>query len=167
MYSIGLPAGANAGLMLGLKEPLASTPIVAVLALLGIFSATRRLHEVALLTMTLIIAFSLSVSINLVAGHPAVFRTIIFVCAASLIHLSGESKVSRSLVYVYVIAGYFLGMNKGIALPDITCPLYYLVGLDISVGLVLSVFVLLGIAVGVEVLNLLKNRATNYLKKLW
>lgn len=142
-------AAARAGLSLGFSAPLDHAELLVLLALGGVVSAFLPRGAVVLLP----IAFTLMLLVGgiLVLDTHALPSLRYFVlgatlCMALLIALAREKPVVLSLL-VLASFGFHLGGFFMRAVPSIASPMYYMLGVLLSLGMMLAICVAFGVTV--------------------
>ncbi len=141
-------AAASAGLSMGFSAPLEHAPILAILvALVGV--AASLLPRDGLLLLP--IAFTLMIMVGgaLVldgTAYPALRYFILgaILCMGLLVSLARE-KLTVLTLLILASLGFHLGGFYMQSIPTIATPMYYLIGILLSLGMVLAIAVAFGV----------------------
>ena len=140
-------AAAGAGLSLGFSAPLDHASLLVMLAVVGMGAALLPRDGLMLLP----IAFTLMILVGGalvmdVAHYPSLRYFILgaILCMALLVGIARE-KLTVLTVLILASLGFHLGGFFMQSVPEIATPMYYLMGVLVSLGMVLAIAVAFGV----------------------
>lgn len=145
---IAQPAGlASAGLSLGFSAPLEHAPLLAMICVVGMAAALLPRDGLLLLPIafTLMIMVGGALSLN-VLEYPLLRYFILgaILCMGLLVGIARE-KLTVLTLLILASLGFHLGGFFMQTLPSIATPMYYLLGVLLSLGTVLAISVAFGV----------------------
>lgn len=138
---------ARAGLSLGFTAPLEHPMMLVMLALVGISSALLPREGLLLLpisfTLMLLVGGAIMLNIGL---YPALQYFILgaILCEALLVGIADE-KLTVLMLLILASLGFQLGGFYMVQVPSIAAPMYYLIGVLVSLSMVLAIAVAFGV----------------------
>jgi urease accessory protein len=140
-------AAASAGLSLGFSAPLEHASMLVLLVVVGICAALLPRDGLMLLPVafTLMIMVGGALSMD-VANYPALRYFILgaILCMGLLVGIARE-KLTVLTLLVLASLGFHLGGFYMYSVPSIATPMYYLMGVLLSLGMVLAIAVAFGV----------------------
>lgn len=140
-------SAASAGLSLGFSAPMEHLSILALLVVVGICSALLPRDGLLLMPIafTLMIVVGGALAMD-VAHYPSLRYFILgaILCIGLLVGIARE-KLSVTMILVLASLGYHFGGFYMQAVPEIATPIYYLLGVLLSLGMVLAISVAFGV----------------------
>jgi urease accessory protein len=147
-YLIAQPsAAASAGLSLGFSAPLEHAMVLALLTVVGICAALLPRDGLLLVPIAFTLMVMVGGSLMLdVALYPGLRYFILgaILCMALLVGIARE-KLTVLTVLVLASLGFHLGGFYMAGVPSIAAPMYYLLGVLLSLGMVLAISVAFGV----------------------
>lgn len=142
------PTGASsAGLSSGFTAPLDNIPQLLLLLLMGLWASLLPRDGMSTMPMGFLIMVLIGATLTLdVARYPALLQFLLggILCFGFVVGLA-RTKVTVLSVMVAGSLGFHFGMGYLHAVPGIASPLYYLLGLMISLALILAIAVAFGV----------------------
>jgi len=138
---------ASAGLSLGFSAPLEHTPVLLMLAFMGLFAAMLPRDGLLLLPVAFSLMIVLGGLVMLEMHHHPVLRYFMLggiLCMGLLIGIAQE-KMAVLMLLVMASLGFHLGGFYMGAVPPVASPLYYLFGVLMSLGLGFAISVAFGV----------------------
>ena len=142
-------AVASAGLNLGFSAPLQHVPVLVMLLAAGFMAALLPRDGLMLMPVAFTLMIMLGGMLSLDIGHYPGLRYFILgaiLCMGLLIGISRE-KLTVLMLLVLASLGFQLGGFYMAAVPVIASPLYYLLGVLLSLGLGFAISVAFGVTV--------------------
>ncbi len=140
-------AAASAGLSLGFSAPLEHASMLTLLVLVGITAALLPRDGLLLMPIafTLMIMVGGALSLD-VSDYPALRYFILgaILCMGLLVGIARE-KLTVLTLLILASLGFHLGGFYMQAVPSIATPMYYLMGVLLSLGMILAISVAFGI----------------------
>lgn len=140
-------AAASAGLSLGFSAPLEHVVLLVVLAMIGLVAALLPRDGLVLIPVafTLMVMVGGMLTLN-VSQFPGIRYFILgaIICLSLLVGIARE-KLTVLMLLVLASLGFHYGGFYLSQLPDIANPIYYLIGVLLSLGMVLAISVAFGV----------------------
>ena len=140
-------AAASAGLSLGFSAPLEHMAILLLLMAVGVVAALLPRDGLALIPVAFTLMIMVGGMLVLDAAQFPVMRYFILgaiLCMSLLVGIARE-KLSVLMILLLASFGYHLGGFYMLQLPSIANPMYYLIGVLLSLGMVLAISVAFGV----------------------
>ena len=140
-------AVASAGLSLGFSAPLEHVPVLAVLMLTGLVAALLPRDGLVLMPVAFTLMIMLGGMVMLDIGHYPGLRFFMLgaiLCMGLLIGIARE-KLTVLMLLLIASLGFHLGGFYMTGVPDLASPIYYLLGVLLSLGLALAISVAFGV----------------------
>lgn len=139
-------AAASAGLTLGFSAPLEHTSILVILLLVGLFVSLLPRDGLLLMPVAFTLMIMLGGTLTLDDSHYPGLRYFMLggvLCMGLLIGIARE-KLTVLMLLILASLGFHLGGFYMSAVPSIASPIYYLLGILLSLGLGLAISVAFG-----------------------
>lgn len=147
-YLVAQPsAAASAGLSLGFSAPIEHVSVLMLLLVTGIVASLLPRDGLALMPVAFSIMTMLGGMVTLDAGHYPALRYFMLgaiLCMGLMIGIARE-KLTVLMLLVLASLGFHLGGFYMEAVPGIASPIYYLLGILLSLGLGLAISVAFGV----------------------
>lgn len=140
-------AAASAGLSLGFSAPLEHVSMLLLLVLLGICAALLPRDGLMLMPIAFTLMIMVGGSLGLEISHYPSLRYFILgaiLCMGLLVGIARE-KLTVLMLLVLASLGFHLGGFYMQSVPSIATPMYYLMGVLLSLGMVLAISVAFGV----------------------
>ena len=140
-------AAASAGLSLGFSAPLEHTAVVVVLALIGMAASLLPRDGLLLLPIAFTLMIMVGGALVMDTAHYSSLRYFILgaiLCMGLLVGIARE-KLTVTTVLILASLGFHLGGFYMRAVPAIATPMYYLMGVLLSLGMILAIAVAFGV----------------------
>lgn len=140
-------AAASAGLTLGFSAPLEHASMLALLVVVGICGALLPRDGLLLMPISFTLMIMVGGALALDVAHYPGLRYFILgaiLCMSLLVGIAQE-KLTVLTVLVLASLGFQLGGFYMQAVPPIASPMYYLLGVLLSLGMVLAISVAFGV----------------------
>lgn len=139
-------AAASAGLSLGFSAPLEHAPLLAMIIVVGIAGAMLPRDGLLLMPIAFTLMIMVGGALVLDVAHAPALRYFILgamLCMGLLVGIARE-KLSVLMLFILASLGFHLGAFFMQAVPSIATPMYYLLGVLCSLGMVLAISVAFG-----------------------
>jgi len=140
-------AAASAGLSLGFSAPLEHLSVLVILVLVGMCAALLPRDGLVLMPIAFTLMLMVGGALSLDVAHYPALRYFILgavLCMGLLVGIARE-KLTVLTLLVLASLGYHLGGFYMQAVPAIATPMYYLLGVLLSQGMVLAISVAFGV----------------------
>lgn len=140
-------AAASAGLSLGFSAPLEHASMLVLLVVVGMSAALLPRDGLLLMPVAFALMIMVGGALTLDVGHYPALRYFILgaiLCMGLLVGIARE-KLTVLTLLILASLGYHLGGFYMQSVPPIATPMYYLLGVLLSLGMVLAISVAFGV----------------------
>lgn len=140
-------AAASAGLSLGFSAPLEHASMLILLVVVGMSAALLPRDGLLLIPVAFALMIMIGGALTLDVGHYPALRYFILgaiLCMGLLVGIARE-KLTVLTLLILASLGYHLGGFYMQTVPPIATPMYYLLGVLLSLGMVLAISVAFGV----------------------
>lgn len=142
------PTGAaSAGLSAGFTAPLDNIPQLLLLLLLGLWASILPKDGMSVMPLSFLVMVLIGAALTFeVSDYPALRQFILggILCFGLVVGLA-RTKITVFSVMISASIGFHYGMGYLVHIPGIASPIYYLLGLMISLALILAIAVAFGV----------------------
>ncbi|MDX2095904.1 MAG: HupE/UreJ family protein [Alphaproteobacteria bacterium] len=138
---------ASAGLSLGFSAPLEHAPLLLLITLVGVAAALLPRDGLLLMPIAFTLMIMVGGALSLDVMHDPFLRYFILgaiLCIGLLVGIARE-KLTVLMLLILASLGFHLGGFFMQTLPAIATPMYYLLGVLLSLGMVLAIAVAFGV----------------------